>query len=406
MPNDSKISRYEKLPRNVFFLSLVSLLNDTSSEIIYPLLPVFLTITLGTSPFAIGLIEGLAESVSSMLKLLSGRYSDRIRKRKPLVFLGYSLSSIARPLLAFTTSWHQVLLVRLADRLGKGIRSAPRDALLASEVPKEVRGLAFGLNRAADNFGAVIGPIISLVLILLLAEDFNNPSPEEYKKIFLIASIPAFLSLIVVFFFVKDAKPNNTDGKIVIKFSLKDFDPNFKKFLLAVSIFTLSNSTDAFLLLKAQQAGIATGLLPLLWVMLHISKVISSLVGGELSDRFGRKKLILSGWVLYSLVYLGFAFASKDWQIWTLFLIYGFYFGFTEGTERAFIADLVPEEKRGTAFGLYAFAFSITVFPASLIFGIIWNLANSASAFIFGAFLSMCAVILLMNIKTSRLNQN
>lgn len=393
-------NRYKSLPRNVFVLSLVSLLNDTSSEIIYPLLPAFLVITLGTSTFAVGLIEGLAESISSLLRLFSGYYSDKIRQRKPLVLLGYSLSSITRPLLAFVSSWHQVFLVRISDRIGKGIRSAPRDALLASEVPPEKRGLAFGFNRAADNFGAVLGPVISFALILFIAEDTNNLSVEEYRQIFLIASVPALLGLVVVAFLVKDVVPNNINTKIQIKFSLSDFDPNFRKFLFAVSLFTLSNSTDAFLLLKAQQTGVNTALLPILWVLLHISKVVSSLIGGDFSDRIGRKKLILSGWITYSLVYLGFAFADEAWQVWVLFFMYGFYFGFTEGTERAFIADLVSEEKRGTAFGLYAFALSITVFPASLIFGAIWDLVNSTFAFVFGAILSMCAFFLLLTVES------
>lgn len=392
----SRLTRYKSLPRNVVALSVVSLLNDTSSEIIYPLLPIFLTLTLGSSPFAIGLIEGLAESVSSLLKLFSGYWSDKIRKRKPLVFFGYALTAITRPLLAFTTNWVQVLVVRTADRTGKGLRSAPRDALLASTIPFNQRGLAFGFHRAADNLGAVLGPLIGFFLVLLVAQDPQNLSADEYRQIFLIASLPALLALLVLVFFVKDEKfHESSPSKIQLKFSLKELDPNFKRFLLAISLFTLSNSTDAFLLLKAQQTGVSTKMLPILWVFLHISKVISSLVIGDFSDRIGRKKLILSGWLLYALVYAGFAFVEQEWQIWALFLFYGFYFGFTEGTERAFVADLTSEEKRGTAFGLYALALSITVFPASFIFGAIWNLASSTVAFLFGASLSLLAALLL-----------
>ncbi len=393
----SGLKRFKNLPRNVLALSLVSLLNDTSSEIIYPLLPIFLTLTLGSSPFAIGLIEGLAESVSSLLRLFAGYWSDKIRKRKPLVFLGYALTAITRPFLAFTTDWVQVLVVRTADRAGKGLRSAPRDALLASTVPFDQRGLAFGFHRAADNLGAVLGPLIGFFLILLIAQDPQSLSENEYRQIFLISSLPALIALLVLIFFVKDERLHEkSPSKVQLKFSLKELDPNFKRFLLAISLFTLSNSTDAFLLLKAQQTGVNAKMLPILWVFLHISKVVSSLVVGDFSDRISRKKLILSGWVLYTLVYAGFAFAEQEWQIWGLFLFYGFYFGLTESTERAFVADLTSEEKRGTAFGLYSLALSITVFPASLVFGVIWNLASSTVAFLFGAFLSLLAVLLLL----------
>lgn len=398
--NQSFIARYKSLPRNVFALSLVSLLNDTSSEIIYPILPVFLTIALGTSPFAIGLIEGLAESIASLLKLFSGYWSDKIRRRKPMVFWGYALTAFTRPFLAFTTTWPQVLAVRAIDRIGKGIRSAPRDALIATKILPEQRGIAFGMNRAADNLGAVIGPLISYILIVTIASSPDKLSVDDYRKIFLLASIPTFVALLFIVFFVKEQRSAEVNKKIHVKLSLREFDPNFKRFLVSISLFTLSNSTDAFLLLKAQELGVKSSMLPILWMLLHIAKVISSLIGGDFSDKIGRKKIILSGWILYSLVYSGFAFANSEWQIWLLFFIYGFYFGFTEGTERAFVADLIPEEKRGTAFGLYALAFSITVFPASVIFGAIWNFAGPTSAFLFGSTLSLLAAILFLTVKS------
>jgi MFS family permease len=396
------LKRYKKLPQHVFILSLASFLNDISSDIIYPLLPIFLTVTLGASPFAMGLIEGMAESVSAILKLFSGYLSDRFQRRKPLVLAGYALSATLRPFLAFATNWVQVLILRVSDRLGKGLRAAPRDALLSMQVPAEMRGIAFGFNRAADNLGAFLGPLIASVLIYLIAENKENPSAVEYQKIFLIASIPAIIAVLVTLFFVKEETNPLEIEKIPIKLSLEGFDTNFKRFLVAVSIFTFSNSTDAFLLLKAQQTGVSVENLPILWMFLHISKVIASLVGGEFSDKVGRKRVILSGWILYAFVYLGFGFATNQTQIWILFFLYGFYFGFTEGVEKAMVADLVPKEKRGTAYGLYAFAFSITVFPASVIFGFIWQTFSSQSAFIFGAFLSLCASALLLTVKDGR----
>lgn len=403
-PKKGFFSRYKNLSPNVLALSLVSLLNDTSSEIIYPLLPAFLAITLGASPFAIGLIEGFAETVSSLLKLFSGYLSDKFNQRKLLVFSGYTLSSLMRPLLAFVSSWQQVLVLRVTDRTGKGIRGAPRDALIADSTLPERRGFAFGFHRAADHLGAVVGPLIAFALLYLWAENPNEPTVNDYSKIFLFAAIPAVISIFVIAFAVKEEKHKIDDEINItpIKLSLNAFDGNFKKFLLVIALFTLSNSTDAFLLLRAEQAGIPTYILPLLWVFLHISKVVFSLIGGDLSDKVGRKKLIFAGWILYALVYAGFAFVSEAWQAWVLFFIYGAYFGLTEGVEKALVADLVEPEKRGTAYGFYNLAFGITVFPASLIFGALWTNFNAPTAFLFSAAISICAAVLLLTIKTGK----
>ena len=394
--------RYKNLSGNVLALSLVSLLNDTSSEIIYPLLPAFLALTLGASPFAIGLIEGFAESVAAFLKLFSGYFSDKFEKRKFPVFLGYALASLTRPILAFAGSWQQVLAVRVTDRVGKGIRGAPRDAIIAGSVPEEKRGLAFGFNRAADHLGAVFGPIIAFVLLSYFASDPNTPTAQDYRQVFLYASIPVVLGLFVIVFFVHEKPKEATDSLAPkIKLSLKEFDGNFKRFLVVIALFTLSNSTDAFLLLRAEQTGIAVAVLPLLWMFLHFSKVIFSLIGGDLSDKFGRKTLIFTGWIVYALVYAGFAFVNAAWQTWALFLIYGIYFGLTEGVEKALVADLVPPEKRGTAFGFYNLAFSITVFPASLLFGAIWTEFGASAAFLISACISLFAAVMLLTIQTS-----
>lgn len=400
-------ARYRYLSGNVFALSFVSLLNDTSSEIIYPLLPAFLFLTLGASPFYIGIIEGFAESVASVLKLFSGYLSDKFDKRKFPVFFGYALSSVVRPLLAFVGSWQAVFAVRLTDRVGKGIRGAPRDAILADSVAPERRGLAFGFNRAADHLGAVIGPVIAFILLSYIATNPENPTARDYSQVFLFASIPVVLGLFVIIFFVKEEKrePHEIQENLTpIKLSLKEFDGNFKRFLITISLFTLSNSTDAFLLLRAEQTGIAPAVLPLLWMVLHFSKVIFSLIGGDLSDKFGRKTLIFSGWIIYALVYAGFAFVTETWQTWALFIIYGMYFGLTEGVEKALVADLVSNEKRGTAYGFYNLAFSITVLPASIIFGALWTYYGASTAFLISAIISICAAVLLLSVQTKPIN--
>lgn len=410
MPDTEKKSspkfwhRYSGLSTNVLALSAVSFLNDTSSEIIYPLLPAFLALTLGASPFAIGLIEGFAESVASLLKLFSGYLSDKFGNRKFPVFLGYSLASLVRPILAFVTSWQQVLFVRMTDRIGKGIRGAPRDALLADSVPPEKRGIAFGFNRAADHLGAVLGPIVAFVLLYFLASNPENPTAQDYSQVFLFASVPVALGLFVIVFFVKDEKKvkHPEENITPIKLSLKEFDGNFKRFLVVIALFTLSNSTDAFLLLRAEQTGITPAILPLLWMALHLSKVFFSLVGGHWSDKFGRKTLIFTGWIIYALVYCGFAFVDSAWQAWLLFIVYGAYFGLTEGVEKALVADLVEPEKRGTAYGFYNLAFGITVFPASLLFGLFWSQFGAMTAFLFSSFISVCAAVLLLTVQTKK----
>ena len=280
--------RYTSLPRNVLALSFVSLLNDTSSEIIYPLLPAFLALSLGASPFAIGLIEGFAESVASLLKLVSGYLSDRLNKRKLPVLAGYSLAAITRPFLAFATSWPQVLIVRVTDRVGKGIRGAPRDALIAESVPVRERGFAFGFNRAADHLGAVFGPIAAFVLLYIFAADSQNPTLGEYQSVFLFASVPVVLGLLVIVFFVKEKSiPKAVDAEAP-SLSLTGFDNNFKRFLLVIALFTLSNSTDAFLLLRAAQTGITPVVLP------HIHNLASGTCAITLVQISPRKNFMAS----------------------------------------------------------------------------------------------------------------
>jgi MFS family permease len=399
-------SRYRLLPRNVFAISLVSLLNDASSEIIYPLLPIFLSLTLGASPGVVGLIEGAAESMSSLLKLFAGHFSDRRGKRKVFVVFGYVLSSFTRPLLAFAGSWSQVLGLRLADRVGKGVRTSPRDAMIADAVRIEERGLAFGFHRAMDHTGAVIGPLIGYVVLYYFAANRVTPSAGDFTKIFLVASIPALAAVFVAFMFVRESSfKGQLDEKGVarpIRFSLRGFDNNFKRFLFILALFTLSNSSDFFLILRAQTTGVSAPNTLLLWAAFHIVKVLSSIFGGDLSDRLGRRRLIVSGWILYAAVYAGFAFVTNEVSVWILFMIYGIYFGLSEGAEKALVADLVPPEKRGTAFGLYNLAFGITVLPASLLMGALWDWRGPQTAFIVSALLGAAAALLLLLLVKTR----
>lgn len=398
-PSPNVWRRYRLLPRNVFAISLVSLLNDASSEIIYPLLPAFLLLTLGASPGSVGIIEGTAESVSSLLKLFAGYFSDRRGKRKAFVVFGYFLSSFTRPLLAFAGNWYQVLAMRLADRVGKGIRSAPRDAMIADAVDVKQRGLAFGFHRAMDHTGAVAGPLIGYVLVTLIASNRNAITAGEFMRIFLWASVPAIAAVLVVAFFVRETEVRKSDPTAAhspVRLSLRGFDGNFKRFLVLVALFTLSNSSDAFLLLRAQTAGVSLQTLPLLWAVLHVSKVVSSLYGGHLSDILGRRRLIVSGWILYAAVYAGFAFVTSPISVWVLFIVYGIYFGLVEGAEKALVADLVKPQQRGTAYGLYNLAFGITVLPASLLMGGLWNWRGPQTAFLVSAVLGVTAAVLLM----------
>jgi len=388
--------RYRGLPRNVFAIGLVSLLNDASSEIIYPLLPIFLASSLGASARAIGTIEGLAESISSLLKLFAGYLSDRLAKRKLLVVAGYSIASIARPLLAFAQTWTQVLAIRLTDRIGKGIRTAPRDAMIADTVRVEQRGLAFGFHRAMDHAGAVIGPLVGYLLVIIFVANAKSPTTGEFSKIFIAASVPALIAVLVAIFFMRESPQQLAHGSEIKKLSLRGFDSNFKRFLLVLALFTLSNSSDSFLILRAMDSGVSVALIPLLWAAHHGMKVLSSLFGGDLSDRLGRKRLIVAGWILYAAVYAGFAFATHQASLWVLFLVYGIYFGLAEGAEKALVADLVRPEQRGTAYGLYNLAFGVTVFPASFLMGTIWDWKGPAVAFLVSAFMGATAALLLL----------
>jgi len=372
------------LGRNVAALSAVSFLNDISSEMIYPLIPTFLSVVLGASASAVGVVEGAAESTAALLKLASGWLSDRARRRKPLVLAGYAIAGVVRTLLAFAQNVGQVVAIRVTDRVGKGIRTSPRDALIADSVDPAVRGRAFGFNRAADNAGAVIGPLIAFAVL-----HFEG---IPLRRVFLLASIPALLALIVLVAGVRE-HPRADRAEHAGPLLEGRMGARFWAFMVVVFVFTLGNSTDAFLLLRAAQLGVPMAFAPLLWAMLNLVKSLSNTPGGALSDRVGRKPLIVAGWAFYAVVYLLFGRAHAAWEAWALFAVYGIYFGLTEGVEKALVADLVPAARRGAAFGWYNLALGLGALPASLIFGAIWDRAGAPAAFTFGAAMAAAAAI-------------
>ena len=374
-----------RLSRNVFALAAVSLLTDVSSEMIYPLLPIFLTTVLGANASFIGAIEGAAETTAALLKLASGWWSDRVRKRKPLVVLGYGIASIMRPLVAIAQSATQVLGIRLADRVGKGIRNAPRDALLAESVDPSIRGRAFGVQRTGDHVGGVIGPLIAFALL--------SRHVAEMRTVFWLAAIPGMLSVIVVILFVREIPRDVSAATTGAPDLTQPLGAAFWRVLFVILLFTLGNSTDAFLLLRAAQLGVPVALAPILWAALHVVKSASSVPGGALSDRIGRRPTLIAGWLLYAAVYVGFAMADVAWQAWALFGVYGIFFGLTEGSERALVADLVGPARRGTAFGWYNLAIGLGALPASLLFGFVWDHHGASAAFIMGASFAALAAL-------------
>jgi MFS family permease len=366
----------------------VSFLTDVSSEMIYPLLPVFLALVLGANASFIGAIEGAAETTAALLKLASGWWSDRVRRRKPLVVLGYGIASVARPLVAIAQSASQVLLIRVSDRIGKGIRNAPRDALIAESVDPRIRGRAFGYHRAMDNAGGVVGPLIAFAVLTWQI--------APIRTVFWLAAIPAMLSLLVLGAFVRDVpRPERAAATPGLDLA-QPLGARFWRVMGVILLFTLGNSTDAFLLLRANQLGVPVALAPILWAALHLVKTASNVPGGVLSDRIGRRPTLIAGWLLYAAVYFGFARATAMWQAWALFGLYGLFFGLTEGSERALVADMVSLERRGTAFGWYNLAIGIGALPASLIFGLVWDRAGAPAAFVMGASLALAAAVGMM----------
>ena len=388
------------MPRNVWVVTITSFLTDMSSEMVINLLPLFLANVLGARTNVIGLIEGVADSTASTLKVFSGWFSDKLRLRKSLTVVGYSLSAVSKPFLYFAATWPGVLAVRFADRVGKGIRTAPRDALIADSIEPGQRGRAFGLHRAGDTLGAFLGLGIAFLVVRRAGFETAGLSRETFQTIVLVSIAPALLAVLVLMF---GAKETAVKGQArAPRLSLKEMPPAFRRFLVIVVVFTLGNSSDAFLTLRAQERGLSLG--GILGMLMTFNLVYALVSGplGALSDRIGRRKLIIGGWAVYGVIYLGFAWASTGWQVWTLYGLYGLYYAAFEGAAKAFIADFVPAEKRGTAYGIFNTAVGLAALPASVLAGILWQgvagwpgLGPSAP-FIAGAVLSMVALGMLL----------
>lgn len=369
---------------NIILLGITSLLTDISSEMVYPLLPIYLVVRLGASPAILGFIEGIAESSASLLKVFSGYFSDKIKMRKPFTILGYAGSAVGKLFLYLSAGWSYVFLGRLIDRFGKGIRTAPRDALIAENAQEDRKGAAFGLHRAMDTLGASAGVLLAYFLIVRYKDGFKN--------IFFISLIPAVLGILFLFF-VKEKKAVIPKVKDNLQFKWRDLDRRLKLFLTFSFIFTLGNSSNQFLLLRAKDLGSPLPTVILFYLVYNIIYALVSYPAARLSDRIGRKKLLVLGYLFYGLVYLGFARIHSLNMFWFLFGVYGLYIGFTEGVEKALVTDIAPHEFRATAIGLHATLVGIGLFPASLLAGILWKFFGAAAPFYFGAVMGIFASI-------------
>jgi MFS family permease len=391
----------------------VSLATDAASEAIYPLLPFFLTQVLGAGAVSLGIVEGAAEAANSVLKILSGRMADRSRAKRPIVIVGYALSSAVRPLIALAQSWMHVFTVRLVDRIGKGIRGAPRDAMLATWATPTTRGKVYGFHRAMDHAGAVVGPAVASLFLWFY--------PGEYRTLFALTIIPGAIAVLLIFYVREDAvepgyvvsaflgpqKPRGGEGGrqhvpgVSGHSASEPLPRQLKLFMVVLTLFMLGNSTDAFLLLKLTDVAGGVQFVPLMWSSLHIVKAAVSIIGGSWSDRVGRRTVIAIGWLVYATVYAGFAISSSLTALLAWFLFYGFYFGFAEGTEKALVADLAPPSRRGFAFGVYTAVQGLGALTASVVFGVIWSAAGPAAAFGCGAALALIATALLFVVVPS-----
>jgi MFS family permease len=386
------LTRRDRLPLAVVLLGFTSLFTDVGTEMIFPLLPVFLTEALKAGPAYLGLVEGAADTVSSLLKLASGFIADRTNRRKPLVLFGYGLASVARPFVALATRpWH-VLAVRVTDRVGKGLRSTPRDALIA-DAAGDRAGRAFGFHQAMDNAGAVAGPLIATGLLAMSL---------SMRHVFWIAVIPGAIATLLVAIVKEPPRPSAptstaaSPGTGTPAAKAKVLTPTLVSYLAILAVFSLGNSSDAFLLLRARNLGLTTAQIPVLWSVLNLSKVVWAYVGGDAADRIPRAPLVAGGWVVYALVYLGLGRATQAWHVWALFVLYGVFYGLTEPVEKALVRDLAPADQRGRAYGAYNFVVGVTALPAGLLMGVLWRVWGAAHALEVGAALAAVSSVALL----------
>ena len=381
-----KISGYFGLGRNVFAAGLVSFFMDVSSEMVYPLVPLFLANVLGVNKSVIGLIEGIAESTASLLKVFSGWFSDRIGRRKGLMGVGYAVSVLSRPLIALAVAWQHILASRFIDRLGKGIRTAPRDAIIAESSDPGVMGRAFGFHRAMDTLGAVIGPALAFFLLSAFAGDF--------RKVFWVSMIPGIIAVLLIIFLIKERKKVLPERHERPKLTLAHFDWRFKFFVVITTLFAIGNSSDVFLILRSQQLGITTAMIPVVYLTFNLVYALSAIPAGIAADRFGKKRVVLVGFILFALIYYGFAVAGSATAAWVLFGLYGVFMGLTEGVQKAFLTTIIPPDFKATAFGVYNTAVGLALFPASLIGGWLWDRVSPAATFYYGSAMAAVSTLL------------
>jgi len=377
---------------NIFFAGITSFLVDTTTKMIYAVMPLFL-LSIGASKTELSLIEGVAESTASVLKALSGWWSDKIGRNKPFMVVGYAITAVLSPLFALVTSPLQVLLIRFAERVGKGIRTAPRDSLIAGSSSDGEKGKSFGFHKAMDNSGAVVGPLLAFAILSVF--------PSDYRKIFLISAVPGMLGVLAIVFFIKEAKKSKAE--LIGKVSLKDFQSRYYMFLVIAFIFTLGNSTDALLLVKASDIGIKALFIPLVYLIFNSVSVIFAVPAGMLSDKFGRERLIIFGYLLYSIIYFGFGWTNEKTVIILLFALYGLYSAATDGVQKALVSDLIDKNKRGTGLGIYNSIVGITLLPASIIAGLLYDKIDNRAPFYFGSAMALLAAILMFGFYRKRI---
>jgi MFS family permease len=399
MADAQKDTGLTRLPRNIWIVTFTSFLTDISSEMIFNLIPLFLANVLGVGTAVIGLIDGIAETTASLTKIYAGALSDQLGRRKWLAVIGYGLSAISKPFLYFANAWGWVLGVRFSDRVGKGIRTAPRDALVADSIKDKQRGLAFGIHRAGDTAGAFVGLGLAALIVWLTESGAAKLTRHTFQVAVLVSILPAVLAVVVLALGARDVPgTHKSSGKLQL--TLSGLDTRFKLFLFVVVLFTLGNSSDSFIVLLGQNRGL--DVLQIMLMVMTFNLVYASLAGplGSLSDRLGRRTLIIVGWIVYGLIYLALALSRTGWHVWVLFALYGIYYAATDGVAKALVADIVPQERRGGAYGLYNAAIGITALPASVIAGLLWQGVGSwpgfgpSAPFLFGAGLALIAGVL------------
>lgn len=377
---------------NIFFAGITSFLTDTATKMIYAIMPLFL-LSIGATKTELSIIEGIAESTASVLKALSGWWSDKIGRNKPFMVMGYALTALLSPLFSMAASPLQVLLIRFSERVGKGIRTAPRDSLIAGSSGDGERGKSFGFHKAMDNSGAIVGPLMAFSILSVF--------PTDYRKVFLISAIPGILGLLAIILFIKEARRGKAE--LLTKIHYRDFDSRYYIFLGIAFIFTLGNSTDALLLVKANDVGIQALFIPLVYLIFNSVSVLFAVPAGMLSDKFGRERLIIFGYVLYAVIYFGFGWTSQESVVILLFALYGLYSAATDGVQKALISDLIDKNKRGTGLGLYNSLIGMTLLPASIIAGLLYDKVDNRAPFFFGAAMAFIAAMCMVGFYRRRM---